>query len=96
MVYFFTFLEYYYKNERNILEFFRYILYNSICKIYASIAQLVECSLGKADVTGSIPVGSSNDVSVRTNRKEQIIIANYLLFRYNLQYKEILGKKHIY
>ena len=81
MVYFFTFLEYYYKNERNILEFFRYILYNSICKIYASIAQLVECSLGKAEVTGSIPVGSSNDVSVRTNRKEQIIIANYLLFR---------------
>lgn len=56
---------------------------------YASIAQLVECSLGKAEVTGSIPVGSSNDVSVRTNRKEQIIIANYLLFRYNLQYKEI-------
>ena len=26
---------------------------------YASIAQLVECSLGKAEVTGSIPVGSS-------------------------------------
>ena len=33
---------------------------------FASIAQLVECSLGKAEVTGSIPVGSSNDVSVRT------------------------------
>ena len=33
---------------------------------YAFIAQLVEYSLGKAEVTGSIPVGSSNDVSVRT------------------------------
>ena len=36
--------------------------------MFASIAQLVECSLGKAEVTGSIPVVSSNDVSVRTNR----------------------------
>ena len=26
----------------------------------ASIAQLVECCLGKAEVTGSIPVGSTN------------------------------------
>ena len=68
------------------LAFFVIIYYNVL---HASIAQLVECSLGKAEVTGSIPVGSSNDVSVRTNRKEQIIIANYLLFRYNLQYKEI-------
>ena len=33
---------------------------------YASIAQLVECSLGKAEVTGSIPVVGSNDESVRT------------------------------
>ena len=36
--------------------------------VLASIAQSVECSLGKAEVTGSIPVGSTNDVSVRTIR----------------------------
>ena len=29
-----------------------------IIKSFASIAQLVECSLGKAEVTGSIPVRS--------------------------------------
>ena len=34
--------------------------------INAYIAQLVECSLGKAEVTGSIPVVGSNNVSVRT------------------------------
>ena len=37
----------------------------------ASIAQSVECSLGKAEVTGSIPVGSTNDVSVRTNKTDR-------------------------
>ena len=41
-------------------------------QINANIAQSVECSLGKAEVTGSIPVVSSNDVSVRTNRTELI------------------------
>ena len=38
----------------------------------AFIAQSVECSLGKAEVTGSIPVEGTNDVSVRTNRTELI------------------------
>ena len=37
----------------------------------ASIAQSVECSLGKAEVTGSIPVGSTNDVSVWTNKTDR-------------------------
>ena len=40
-------------------------------QINANIAQSVECSLGKAEVTGSIPVVSSNDVSVRTNRTDR-------------------------
>ena len=46
----------------------------NICSldIFAGIAQSVECSLGKAEVTGSIPVAGSNDVSVRTNRTELI------------------------
>ena len=44
---------------------FFYCIIN-IVPIFASIAQLVECSLGKAEVTGSIPVRSPNDVSVRT------------------------------
>ena len=35
-------------------------------QINANIAQSVECSLGKAEVTGSIPVVSSSNVSVRT------------------------------
>ncbi len=37
---------------------------------YAFIAQLVEYSLGKAEVTGSIPVESSNEISVLNNRAE--------------------------
>ena len=37
----------------------------------AFIAQLVECSLGKAEVTGSIPAICTNDVSVRTNRRDR-------------------------
>ena len=40
-------------------------------QINANIAQSVECSLGKAEVTGSIPVGSTNDVSVRTNKTDR-------------------------
>ena len=36
-------------------------------KLVKKIAGVVECSLGKAEVTGSIPVVGSNDVSVRTN-----------------------------
>ena len=39
--------------------------------IYAYVAQLVECSLGKAEVTGSIPVVGSNNISVRTNRTDK-------------------------
>ena len=47
------------------------MLYIIIRIVFASIAQSVECSLGKAEVTGSIPVGSTNDVSVRTNRTDR-------------------------
>ena len=47
------------------------MLYIIIRIVFASIAQLVECSLGKAEVTGSIPVGSTNDVSVRTNKTDR-------------------------
>ena len=32
----------------------------------AFIAQLVECSLGKAEVTGSIPVGSPKNYQEKT------------------------------
>ena len=39
--------------------------------LFAFIAQSVECSLGKAEVTGSIPVKGSNDVSVRTKRTDR-------------------------
>ena len=38
----------------------------------ASIAQSVECSLGKAEVTGSIPVGSTIDSIVVPDEKQEI------------------------
>ena len=41
-----------------IFKFYDIFSTNYYILIYASIAQLVECSLGKAEVTGSIPVRS--------------------------------------
>ena len=46
------------------IDFFTFIFYNVF--VLAFIAQSVECSLGKAEVTGSIPVVGSSNVSVRT------------------------------
>ena len=62
------------KNKTTREHFFSFFLYNlkrlfvcltnlmimwkGIRPFYASIAQLVECYLGKVEVTGSIPVGS--------------------------------------
>ena len=50
------------------------MLYNIL--VHAFIAQSVERRLGKAEVTGSIPVVGSNDESVRTflNRDINIIL----------------------
>ena len=53
----------------------------------ASIAQLVECSLGKAEVTGSIPVGSSNvKVIILTYIITFIFIAFFIDFSFRWLY----------
>ena len=53
-------LFYYFFSKKSIecftFSFFSYIIFF----VFAFIAQLVECSLGKAEVTGSIPVGSTS------------------------------------
>ena len=46
------------------IDFLSFMIYNIFA--YAFIAQSVERRLGKAEVTGSIPVVGSNDESVRT------------------------------
>ena len=55
-------------------------------QINANIAQSVECSLGKAEVTGSIPVVSSNNLKkikmlcIKTNQKYKIKEAVELVY----------------
>ena len=56
-----------------------------IIKSFASIAQLVECSLGKAEVTGSIPV--------RSPRKGKLGTDSFFLFSNLIRIKNIEYKK---